>query len=96
MKRKYQKLKRKSVQSLYSDFVTKLKSTNPGKWYQMAKQIGAVSQIEQDDPYQIPCLEGLDDLQSAEKIADFYAATSNEYQPVDLCKLPAYLPSPSR
>ena len=38
LKSKFQKIKRKTVKSMYSTFVTNLKMTNPGKWYQMAKK----------------------------------------------------------
>ena len=42
LKAKFKKLKRKTLKNLYSDFVSDLKVSNPGKWYSMAKQIGAV------------------------------------------------------
>ena len=38
LKSKYKKLKRKTVKNVYSNFVTDLKQTDPGKWYKMAKQ----------------------------------------------------------
>ena len=42
LKYKFKKLKRKTLKNFYSNFVSELKSTDPGKWYSMAKQIGAV------------------------------------------------------
>ena len=59
----------------------------------MAKQIGALNQESSDENILIPCLQNIDDQESAEIIADFYAATSNEYQPIQLSDLPAYLPA---
>ena len=93
LKRKFKKLKRKSVKLFYSNFVTKLKQTNPGKWYGMAKQIGAIGQNISDEQIQIDCLQELDDQASAEKIAYFFASTSNEYVPADPLQIPSYLPS---
>ena len=93
LKRKFKKLKRKSVKSFYSDFVTELKQTNPSKWYGMAKQIGAIGQNISDNQIEIDCLQELNDQEAAEKIADFFAATSNEYMPADPLQIPAYLPS---
>ena len=93
LKKKFRKLKRKAIKLFYSDFVTKLKQTNPSKWYGMAKQIGAIGQNISDHQIEIDCLQGLDDQASSEKIADFSAATSNEYVPIDPLQIPAYLPS---
>ena len=42
LKKKFKKQKKAAVRTFYSNFVTELKNTNPGKWYKMAKQIGAV------------------------------------------------------
>ena len=39
------------------------------------------------------CLSGLSDQQSAEKVASFFSQVSNEYEPLDMSKLPAYLPA---
>ena len=44
LKSKFKRLKRKSVKCLYSDFVFNLKQSDPAKWYQMAKKIGAVNE----------------------------------------------------
>ena len=49
LKRKFKTLKKKTLRKFYSNFVDELKETNPSKWYQMAKKIGAVNQSEQDD-----------------------------------------------
>ena len=37
--------------------------------------------------------EGLSDKECAEEIGQFLAAVSNEYEPMNLQKLPSYLPS---
>ena len=49
LKSKFKRLKRKSVKCLYSDFVFNLKQSDPAKWYQMAKKIGAVNETESGD-----------------------------------------------
>ena len=94
LKCKFQRKKRVSLKNKYNDFVHNLKSTNPGKWYGMAKQIGALNGNAFCDFDQIEEIEGLSDQQAAEVIADFFAKTSNEYSPLDVCSLPAFLPAP--
>ena len=49
MKVRLKREKRKAAKTFYSIFVTELKMTNPGKWYQMAKRIGAVDQMNGGD-----------------------------------------------
>ena len=39
-------------------------------------------------------LNGLDNKQAAQAVAEHFASVSNEYSPIDLQKLPCYLPSP--
>ena len=41
----FKRLKKKSIKKFYSKFVNDLKQTNPGKWYEMVKRIGAVDQM---------------------------------------------------
>ena len=57
----------------------------------MAKRIGAVDRNGQSD-IKIECLEGFTPEEQVEKIAESFAAISNEYDPVDLKQLPSYLP----
>ena len=86
-------MKRKSVKQFYQEFVSELKTTNPGKYYQMAKRIGADSQTNDGD-IRVESLSGLDNLQAAQKIGEHFARISNEYEPIDKSKLPCYLPAP--
>ena len=46
------------------------------------------------DKIQIGELENCTSLEAAEKIADYFTKVSNEYEPVNLLKLPCYLPAP--
>ena len=92
LKSKYKKLKRKTVKNVYSNFVTDLKQTDPGKWYKMAKQIGAVDKMSGGD-ITVESLDNLDNAQCSQKIAEHFAAISNEYSPVDTQQLPCYLPA---
>ena len=39
LNRKYKKLKRKTIKNFYSNFLSELRTVNPGKWYQMAKKL---------------------------------------------------------
>ena len=93
LRRKFRKIKRSNIRNDISDFVSQLKRSNPRKWYGMAKNIGAVQQDIPDEELQIPQLAGLSPEQASEEIADFYALISNEYDPINMSLLPAFLPS---
>ena len=67
-------MKRKSVKTIYSGFVKELKSTDPGKWYEMAKQIGAIGASNKIE-VKVEVLEGIDNAQGAELIAEQFAST---------------------
>ena len=92
LKSKFKKLKKSTIRSFYSGFVTDLKSINPGKWYKMAKKIGAVDQMTGGDT-QVESLSNYNNSECAQKIAQHFAAISNEYEPVDISQLPCYLPA---
>ena len=77
LKSKFKKLKRKSVKQFHTEFVSELKSTNPAKWYQMAKKIGAVSQ-NSDGDINVESLENLTNAEAAQKIGEHFARISNE------------------
>ena len=92
MKVRFKREKRRAIRTFYSTFVTDLKNTNPGKWYKMAKRIGAVNQLTGGD-VQVESLQHLDARQCAQKIAEHYAEISREFVPVNLEQLPCYLPA---
>ena len=92
-KKKFKILKRKTVQNLYSNFVSELKKSNPAKWYSIAKRLGA-EESHSDGVLVVECLKGLDDQDAAERVAEFFSQISKEYSPLDTSKLPAYLPAP--
>ena len=92
LKSKFKKMKKNAIRSFYSDFVSELKCTNPGKWYSMAKRIGAVDQIMQGE-VKVESLSNLNNFQSAQKIAEHFASISNEDSPIDNSQLPCYLPA---
>ena len=58
----------------------------------MCKKIGAIDPLCQDE-LRVKCLEGKNDKECAEAVASHFAAVSNEYEPVDLSALPAFLPA---
>jgi hypothetical protein len=92
LKSKFKKLKRNAIKSFYSDFVSELKVTDPGKWYSMAKKIGAIDQMNNGD-IEVESLSGLTNIEAAIKIAEHFAAVSNQYSPINFCDLPSYLPA---
>ena len=69
-----------------------LKQSNLGNWHKMAKQIGAVDQMNGHDLV-LEQLEGLTNQQSAESIAKHFSEISNEYLPLNIQNIPAYLPA---
>ena len=93
LKAKYKKLKRKTLKAFYSDFVTNLKVTDPGKWYEMANKIGAVDTMTGGE-IKVESLSHLSNKESAKKIAEHFASVSSEYSPIDNTQLPCYLPAP--
>ena len=92
LKTKFKKLKRNTLKDFYSNFVTDLKLSDPGRWYSIAKKIGAVDKMTGGD-IQVQSLANLNNAQCAQKIAEHFAAISQEYSPVDLNQLPCYLPA---
>ena len=94
LKSRYKKVKRKSIKNKLSNFVSDLKKTSPGKWYSMAKKIGAVGNKVSDDVV-VESLKNLSNKQAVNAIGEHFAAVSNEYAPIDNTKLPAYLPAQS-
>ena len=92
LKKKFKKLKKKTVRNFYSNFVTELKTSNPAKWYSMAKRLGA-EQSNSDGELKVECLQGIDNQKSAELVAEHFSKISKEYSPLNTCKLPAYLPA---
>ena len=92
MKKEFKVKKKKAVRDFNTKFVQELKQTDPSKFYQMCKKIGLGDQMNSGD-LKVECLKGLSDLESAEAVALGFAAVSNQYEPLDRSKLPAYLPS---
>ena len=93
LKRKFKKLKKQTARKFYDTFVNDLKSTNPSKWYEMARKIGAVNHSNDGD-LKVEALTGLEDGESAEMIAQHFASISQQYLPLDTTALPAFLPAP--
>ena len=92
LKSKFKKVKRNTVKTLYSGFVTDLKSINPGKWYSMARKIGAVDKLGDGD-IKVEALSKFSNAESAQIIAEHFAAISGEYAPISAEQLPCYLPA---
>ena len=72
------------------DFVSELKTTNPGKWYIMMKRLGGLDQISRGR-ISIKSLEGLTDAECVEAIGQLFASVSQEYSALDRSQLPAFL-----
>ena len=92
LRKLYRISKKKSFKNHYEDFATELKKAQPGQYYKIAKQIGGFGN-KNAGKLIIESLEGLDPQQQVERVAESFALISNEYSPVDLSQLPAYLPA---
>ena len=92
LKGRCKKQKRKTIKLFYTNYVSELKETNPGKWYSMAKRLGT-DQNSRDSRLKVECLKGLGDQEAAEEVAKHFSSISQEYLPLDTAQLPAYLPA---
>ena len=92
LKNRFRRMKRKIVKQFYSNFITEMKASDPGKWYGLAKRLGAVDQMTNGE-VEVECLAGVDNAAAAQMIAEHFSSVSNEYSPVDNTKLPCYLPA---
>ena len=89
---KFRRLKRKRIKSFNADFVSELKTTNPGKWYTMMKRLGGLDQMTKGR-ISIKSLDGLTDAECAEAVGQSFASVSQEYPALDRSQLPAFLPA---
>ena len=94
LKKTFKKLKKKTIRKFYSNFVDELKSSDPGKWWKLAKKIGANDNNSGGD-IKVDSLDGLTNTQAAEHIASHFSSIANEYLPIDVTQLPSYLPAPA-
>ena len=77
---------------MFSIFVNELKSTNPGRYHRTAKKLGGIADKDQGNLV-IECLEQYTPSEQVAKVAESFAAVSQQYEPIDLSRLSAYLPS---
>ena len=59
----------------------------------MAKRLGA-EQSSKTGELSVDCLNGLSNYQAAEQVAQHFSEISQEDLPLDITKLPAFLPAP--
>ena len=91
LKKEFKVKKKKAITSFHSNFVKDLKQTDPRKFYKMCRRIGTGDKMTGE--IKIKSQEGLSNKECAEEIGQFLSAVSNEYKPINLTKLPSYLPS---
>ena len=58
---KFGRLKRANIKSFYEKYVKEIKSSQPGKWYQMLKKLGGIEQMNRNN-IEIESLKGMSDL----------------------------------
>ena len=69
----------KAKEDYYENTVEDLKSANPSQWYSKVKRMGGLHE-SQSNIIQVEELEGMSNLDQAERIAQHYASISNEYK----------------
>ena len=87
----FRRMKRSKIRTNTETVVEGLKEATPGKWHKLMKQLGGVDHAARG--LDVQSLKGLSDQESAEVIAEAFAAVSLEYQKLDRTKLPAFLPA---
>ena len=72
--------------------MSELKSTNPGRYYEMARKIGGTNDSHLGE-IRVESLSEISNKESAQKIADHFASISNDFLPINSETLPAFLPA---
>lgn len=92
LRRKFKRIKRMTISEHFDKFVHGLKLANPKKWFKQLKHFGGLNQMS-TRKLKIETLEKYSDEECAEKVAQHFASVSQEYEPVDMSRLPCYLPA---
>ena len=92
LKKKFYNLRKIEVKSYYTRILDEAKQTNPSKWYTIVKKLGL--KIDNNhDKIEFEAISNLSDVDAANAVASHFASISQEYEPLDRGKLPAYLPA---
>ena len=99
---KFKKEVKKAKRSFYKDKIKDLKESNPRQWYSKLKRLCSYDQ-NKSDPIIVETIKHLSDKEQVELIADKFAKTSQEYDPLkkddinipdyDISSVPIILPS---
>ena len=93
LQNKFRHMKRDNIKNYYTNLTAKLKKTNPRNYFQVIKMLSG-TQNASGSEWDIEELSELTASAAADKIADHFSAISCSYQPVQLDRLPAFLPAP--
>ena len=69
----------KAKEDYYTNTVQDLKDSNPNQWYSKVKRMGGIAENHTGD-IQVEELDGISNLDQAERIAQHYANVSSEYK----------------
>jgi hypothetical protein len=92
LKKKFYNLKKVQIQLYYTRVLEEAKETCPSKWYMIVKKLG-LKNCQIDNKIEFDEIQNLSSLDAANSVAAHFAKISQEYEPLDRCKLPSYLPS---
>ena len=81
MNEEYQHRCAAEKEKYYTNMVSDLKTSNPGKWYSKLKRMSGQGNVKQQN-IQVDELIGLSNMEQAERIADHYSAISNQYEQI--------------
>ena len=80
--RRIQERMKKCKEKYFTNMVQDLKSSDPRKWYSKIKRMGGLSELR-DSNADIDEFEGMNSLEQANQLADFFSETRNSFQPID-------------
>ena len=92
LRKSFRKSKMKASKNFYSVFVKDLKVAKPSQNFKMAKCIGAIEQNSKNE-LNTASLDGMESQAQVEAVAKYFSEVSCQYSPVDLTKLPSFLPA---
>ena len=91
MDKKFKQMKKSSIRNHYQNLTEKFKTSNPKKYFRVMKEI--CNPNHQNIDFLPEVLQNSTPIERAEKIANHFSMISQSYEPVNLSKLPSFLPA---
>ena len=92
LKKLFSKMKKSQSTKMFSDLMETAKKEGTAKWFNICKKVGFINDKNLGG-IKVECLEGIPEVEAADRVATHFASISQGYQPLECTELPAYLPS---